>query len=181
MDKVLKKMKIIGLVGCAITLTACAGIAPLPGGINATNTEYYDSVDDLKLKMADLQEGMDKSTVFKTLHREREDLVILSRPEIMMALYGTNNIGNTTINPNDIKTLSGYRLDYKNIQRKHGISSPISMKTHKAGHAYELHLIFKDGALYEKPLLSGGIVDNSNTSTLFDYLNIGTAMRHTGV
>jgi len=44
-----------------------------------------------------------------------------------------------------------------------------------------MHLSDKLGALYEKPVLSGGAVDTTSTKTLFDYLSPRTIMSQAGI
>lgn len=120
---------------------------------------------------------MTKSQVFNSINRAEEDLIILSRDEIMFNLYGGQKLefSQNHDNPLDerefLKSLTGYKLIFKDIKRKHGLSSPISIRTNEVGFNYVAAFIFKDGILYEKPILSGGSVDASSSKTIFDYLN----------
>ena len=47
------------------------------------------------------------------------------------------------------------------------------MKTHESGYNYVLTLVFQNGRLFDKPILSGGVVDGYSSKTVFDYLNPG--------
>ncbi len=113
------------------------------------------------------------------LKRSENDLVRLSRPEIMTALYGGGNSGfNGTYEEQEkarafLQTLSGFKLTYTSTQKEHGFSSPIRIKTHESGYSYVVTLVFQNGRLFDKPILSGGVVDETSSKTVFDYLNPG--------
>jgi hypothetical protein len=173
------------LFGLPFLVLGCAGVAPVPGGGDTVNGSFYKSEDDLKTRVDSLKEGMTQAEVFAKLNRKKDDFIALGRDEIMAALYGGQQYAMSTFSRPDhnrqyIQSLSGYKFTFKNIKRKHGVSSPISMRTHENGYHYTTTLIFKDGVLYEKPILSGGIVNASSSKTLFDYLNLGSVVGRAG-
>lgn len=161
-------------------LSGCAG--QLPGGSDTVNKNYYTSADTLKLWTASLEPGMTKAEVFSRLGRVEADFRRLTREEIVSALFGGNSAGVPAgfMPPEQIRaflsSLDGYELVYKNVKRRHGFTSLIRLRTDARGYSYTLRLIFKDGLLLEKPVLTGGKVDSYSTDTLFDYLSPGTVL-----
>ena len=55
------------------------------------------------------------------------------------------------------------------------------MRTKEYGYGYVATFIFKDGVLYEEPVLSGGLIDTSATKTVFDHLSPSLALRQMGI
>ena len=169
--------KFLMLTGVAITLSACSGVLPVPGGKSTINDGFYKSNTELKAKLNDLRPGMTKQIVFSKLGRSQDELKRLDREGVINALYGGqyspyalgsahNPYGEIAIN-----SLSGYQLNYRIVKRKHGLKSPVSIRTDENGFDYSATLIFKDDILFEPPIISGGLIDNSSSKTLFDYLN----------
>ncbi len=140
----------------------------------------------MKERIDKVEIGMSKDEVFSTLGRNKEELVLLGREKVVSTLYGGDKPesgqwnGNAN-NRNFIQPLSGYRLNYKIIKRKHGIKNPITVQTDQIGFDYSAIFIFQDDYLYEKPIISGGIIDNSSSSTIFDMLTPGMVLRQTGL
>ncbi|MCI5060737.1 MAG: hypothetical protein MRY79_06675 [Alphaproteobacteria bacterium] len=173
-------------------MSACAGLAPVPGGSDTVNRSFYESENDLKTRIQDLKVGMTKEQVFARLNRQEEHFILLSRKEIMSALNGgTSQVAHTPNYPpsygyspygynyyarynnpaNNLQAFSGHKLIFKNVERAHGISSPIAMRTDESGFSYTATFIFYNNYLYEKPVLSGGAIDARSTKTIFDYLS----------
>ncbi len=75
-----------------------------------------------------------------------------------------------------VQMLEGYQFEYESKNRIHGLSSPIRLQTNEAGFDYKLTLIFYQGNLLGWPILAGGVVNDSQSTTIFDYLNPGTAV-----
>lgn len=169
------------LLGAVIMLGGCAGIVALPGGKDTINHSFYENDKDLKSRIVNLEEGMSTEDVFVALDRNPEDFIILTRQEIVSTLYGGEQMAATqaahsSYDRKALQSLDGYKLLFKKVKRKHGVSSPIAMRTNETGYSYTATFIFKDGILYEKPILAGGVVDTTSTKTLFDYLSPGTFM-----
>ena len=160
-------------------LCGCAGSLPVPGGDEQVNSKGYDSQQDLLNRINGLQIGMTESLVMTMLKKTESDLIRLNRPEIMTALYGGGNSGfNGTYEEQErarafLQTLSGFRLNYVSTEKEHGFSSLIRMKTHETGYSYVVTLVFQNGRLFDKPIVSGGVVDGTTSKTVFDYLNPG--------
>ncbi len=146
------------------------------------NESFYETKDDLLSKLGNLTPGMSQQDVFKTLEHEEGQFQRLTRQEISIALLGTSNLQfqdgmhDQTFEQNFIQSLYGFKLEYQKVKRRHGFSSPIRIKTDKKGFDYTVILIFRDNVLFEKPILSGGMVNESSSKTFFDYLNPGTVM-----
>jgi len=178
--------KTLFLITFSLLLPACAGIVPVPGGSDTINKNFYESDADMRERVAGLQVGMSKEQVFDALGRTEDDLILLGRDEILSALYGGKVNGfalqgaGLSYDRSLLQSLEGYKLIYKNVKRKHGVSSPISMRTNEVGYSYVSTFIFKEGKLYEKPILSGGAVDSSSSKTVFDYLSPGTVLGRVG-
>jgi hypothetical protein len=182
-----KSRAIIAAALLSIFLTSgCVGM--LPGGSEADNDSFYDSVKELQGWVNDLKPGMKKGEVFARLGRRQEEFERLTRSDIVGVLFGGKDAGIPTgFTPPGgeniarfLNSLEGYRMVYKKVKRKHGFTSPIRVQTDEKGYSYEISLIFKDGRLYEKPFLTGGIVNGVSSKTLFDYLNPGLIMNATG-
>jgi len=174
-------------VSSLFMFTACAGIMPLPGGKDTINHAFYETDIDLKSRIVSLEEGMPRDEVFAFLERHEEDFILLDRQQIVTTLYGgqqvaaVQSVNSPVYSRKTLQALTGYKLMFKKVKRKHGVSSPIAMRTNETGYSYTATFIFKDGALYEKPVLSGGAVDTTSTKTLFDYLSPRTIMSQAGI
>lgn len=177
----LASLALAAMLGFA-TLTACAGVAPVPGGTDEQNRPYFESGGDMKAKVAELKPGMSEEAVFKHLNCRKEQLTQLDRIGIRRALLGGENapLPGTPEQQLEIykflQTSYGYRLDFKDVKRKHGFSSPIRIRTEESGFSYTVTMIFHDGRLLEKPIIAGGIINGTSSQTLFDFLNPGTGL-----
>ena len=170
---------------CASVLfgaNGCAGVMPVPGGNETVNESFYETKEDLLSRLETITPGMSEKEVFKALDRHENDFQRLTRQEVVTALLGTSNVEfkdgaeEQNYNQHLLQTLYGFRLSYQIVKRKLGFSSPIRIRTDEKGFDYIVTLIFKDGVLFEKPILSGGVVNASSSKTFFDYLNPGTVM-----
>ena len=161
----------------AFALGGCAGIAPVPGGTDSINDKYYMSEGDFKSRVGQLQTGMQEDHVLYLLGRSLNDLHQLSRDEILTALYGRNTTQNLGIgaeraqNVAFINSLYGYQLQYRDISKAHGFVNPFRIRTEKDGFDYAVNLVFRDGLLLVRPDLSGGVVHNTTSATLFDHMS----------
>ena len=170
-------VKISVLFITCLSLQACSGVLPVPGGRSTINDDFYHSDAEMQASLESLKIGMTEQVVFSKLGREKEDLNKLDRQGIIQALYGgqfSPYISGSAENPYanlDLKALSGYELNCRSVKRKHGLKSPISIRTNEQGYDYKATMIFLDGALFEAPIISGGLIDSSSSKTLFDYLN----------
>lgn len=166
----------------ALGLSSCAEVAPVPGGTDAQNRPYFESGADLKEKLAELRPGMTEDEVFAHLKCRKEQLVLLDRIGIRRALFGGENapLPGTPEQQIEIQNFLqkayGYRLDFRDVKRKHGFSSPIRIRTDESGFSYTVTMIFHDGRLIERPILSGGLVNEIRSQTIFDFFNPGTGM-----
>ena len=164
----------------ALTVAGCAGVAPVPGGSESSNGSYYKTADDFQSKVARLQPGMPQPLVMQILERSPNEMTQLNRAEIVTALYGgsamqmldTANEREQT--RNFLQGLSGYHFVYREVDKSHGLASPIRISTNEHGFEYRVDLIFQNGVLLEKPVLAGGMINDTSSRTLFDYINPGT-------
>lgn len=158
-------------------LAACAGHAPVPSGDDTVNEKFYKSEEELIQASARLLPGMTEREVFGILRRNKDDMVRMSRDEIVSTLYGGNNAAfDGSLEQREqargfVETLYGYKMEYKIVRRKMGFSSPIRLRTDEKGIDYTLKLVFWQGRLFDRPVLYGGPVRKSSSDTLFDYLN----------
>lgn len=163
----------------AFALSACAGAAP--GGTDAINTKFFGGPADMKEKVAKLYPGMPEQDVLDTLHVKKEQMTQLDRSGILKALFGGDHaMPGTPEQQMELYTFLqqayGYKLEYKDTRRKHGFSSPIRIQTDEKGFAYTITMVFHSGKLLEKPVLSGGVVNDTSSQTIFDFLNPGKAL-----
>lgn len=183
--RVTRKTIIFIMLAAVLTgITGCAGILPVPGGNETVNESFYETKEDLLARLETITIGMTEKQVFSALGRKEADFQRLTRQDVVTALLGTSNVefkdGEDTQKYNHelLQSLYGFRLSYEIVKRKHGFSSPIRIRTDEKGFYYIATLIFRDGVLFEKPILSGGVVNASSSKTFFDYLNPGTLINH---
>jgi len=161
-------------------LAGCAGT--LPGGTETVNENLFDDTKMLQQWVDSLQPGMSKGEVFARLGRLERDFTRLDRSQIIGVIFGGEDAGIPSHFQADeqilayLESLEGYRLQFRRVKRKHGIASPIRLQTNENGFDYRLSLVFKNGALYQKPFLAGGVVNDIETQTIFDYLNPGSIL-----
>lgn len=167
-------------------VSACAGVAPMPGGSETVNAAYYSTANDFKDKVAQLQAGMPESLVLGILGRSADDMTRLSRYDLVTALYGPNTmhmldtaqeLEQTHVY---LQSLYGYKLEYRDVKKSLGFESPIRVRTEEKGFSYSVNLIFQNGTLIEKPAITGGVVNESTSKTFFDYFNPGTVLDRAG-
>lgn len=165
-----------------LCVQGCAEKAPVPGGTTAVNQPYFNSGHDLKTRVDKLTPGMSEEEALKVLGIKKAQMTLLDRIGIRKALFGGENapLPGTPEEQMEIYTIIqesiGYKLDYKDTYRKHGLSSPIRLQTDEKGVSYSVTMVFHDGALLEKPVLSGGPINDTDSTTIFDFLNPGTAI-----
>lgn len=164
---------LFALIALGGITSGCAGIAPVPGGKDTVNTEKYETREDLFENVRSIKTGMPEGQVLNLLNTEADDLYILSRSEILIDLYGTDNIRLDPAQSEKLRKdrLYGYRLIYRNVSREMGLNNPISMRTNKQGYQYTVSFIFKNGILFEDPIIAGGEVNESKSSTVFDMIS----------
>lgn len=157
----------------------------MPGGDETTNRTFYKTDEELLDAIDRLQPGMSEDRVFSALARRREDFTKLDRSEILKVLYGGSDaelesrFEEQESTNHLLQSLYGYRFTFKIVKREHGFTSPIRIRTDESGYNYTVNLIFRDGVLFEKPAISGGVVNNTRSGTLFDYLNPGLILNRT--
>lgn len=166
-------------------LAGCAGFLPVPGGGEAVNRSFYAMPDDLLARLGNMHPGMNEADVYAALGRGKEDMIRLERNQIVTALYGSTSVEFRDGAPEHeegsrfLQSLYGYRLYYKAVEREHGFSSPIRIRTDESGFDYAVTLIFREGILYERPIVAGGVVNRSSSHTFFDYISPGTVITKT--
>ena len=163
-------------------LAGCADIAPVPGGTDSINISFYGTKEELLARLTGLVPGTPEKEVLSRLGRREGELTRLKRDEIITSLLGTSIVTfeDDTSREDVLHALYGYRLNYKNVKRRHGFSSPIRVRTDEKGFSYAVTLIFYEGWLFEKPIVTGGVINESSSATIFDFLNLGTVVDRTG-
>lgn len=168
----------LGLFATTLILSGCADHFPVPGGTSIVNGACFSSVPEMQARLISLKPGMQESEVFANLCKKRESMSQLERREIRTALLGGADV---LFAPNGMQTdaeiidsLYGYKLSYRSVKKKIGFTSPIRIRTDEIGYDYTVTLIFQDGRLFERPILTGGAVNNASSGTLFDALTPGT-------
>lgn len=132
----------------------------------------------MKSRLTEMAAGMPEDLVLKKLCRTRDGLQQIERRDIRIALMGGENIPFSDAYKMDgqdpMRSLYGYKLNFKSIKRRHGFTSPIRIRTDATGFDYSVTLIFREGKLFEKPIVAGGVVSESSSGTLFDFITPGT-------
>ncbi len=170
------------LAAAAMCLLLSGCVGALPGGSESINKSYYDSNADLEAWVDSLEPGMSKAETFARLGRVEKNFKRLTRSQIVGTLFGGEDAGIPVHFHTDesilafLESLEGFRIEHKNVKRRHGLASIIRLQTDAKGYDYTLNLIFKDGKLYQKPHLTGGQIDTTSTKTIFDYLDPGMAI-----
>lgn len=158
-------------------LSGCYGSAAVPGGDKEVNKALYQSRDQFLAKISQLHAGMHASIVLDVLGNSKDGLVLLSRAQVINELYGGNTmaIAQSFSDHNEylsyVQRLSGYKLYFDASDKEHGFSSPIRLKTAKTGFRYVVTLIFEDDRLLEDPIVAGGKINESKSTTVFDVIN----------
>lgn len=170
------------LLVCAaliFTLSGCAGSAAVPGGDNETNRALLQSRDAFLGKMSMIRGGMHASQVAQILGESQKKLILLNRAQVVDELFGGNHIGlaqsfsSRGEYMNYVQSLAGYKLYYVDHDKEHGFVNPIRFKTQKRGFEYEVTFIFEHDYLLEDPIIAGGRIDRSKSTTLFDVIDPG--------
>lgn len=165
---------------CAASLVTSGCAGTLPGGTETVNEQFLDDGQKLKQWVDSLEPGMTKGETFARLGRLETDFLRLNRSEVIGVIFGGEDAGIPLHFRTDedimafLESVEGFRLNYRRVKRKHGIASLIRLQTDEKGFDYSLSLVFKDNRLYQKPFLAGGIVNDTKTQTIFDYLNPGS-------
>lgn len=152
----------------------------MPGGSDTINRSFYTTKDNLLEVISTLHAGMTEEEAFTALGHNKNELVQLERDQIITALYGSSTVEFQDGLPDHedsrafLQSLYGYKLNYKIVEREHGFSSPIRIRTDESGFDYIVTLVFREGVLYAEPILSGGLVNRSSSKTIFDYFNPGS-------
>ncbi len=171
------------LFAVTLGLGACAGKMPVPGSSADVNQTCFSSVADMQSRLLSMSPGMPEDQVFSKLCRKRESMARLERRQIRTALLGGPDVlfatTDTVSDSQLIQSLYGYELAYKSLAREHGFTSPIRIRTDETGYDYMVTLIFQDGKLFAKPILTGGVVNNVTSGTIFDYITPGTIVSRT--
>jgi len=176
------KARLVAGIAALLMLGACAGEWPVPGGSEASNERCFKSLAEMEARLDELLPGMPEDEVLTGLCRKKKSLTQMERREIRIALLGGDNItfsGTYRSDEQDlIRSLYGYRLNFKDVRRRHGFASPIRIKTDESGFNYFVTLIFREGVLFERPILSGGLINNSRSGTVFDFITPGMIVSH---
>jgi hypothetical protein len=169
---------LVGLFIVTLGLGACAGRMPVPGGSDSVNQTCFTSVTDMQARVAQMSPGMPEGAVLAGLCRKKESMSRLDRREIRIALLGGTDVlfseADAETDAQIIRSLYGYKFAYTSLNRRHGFKSPIRIQTDETGYDYTITLIFRDGVLFEKPILSGGLVNKVSSGTIFDFITPGT-------
>ena len=165
-------------------LTACADKMPVPGGSSEVNRKCFGSIAEMQARLLEMHIGQAEGEILTKLCANRESLRRLERGEIRTALLGGPSVlfaqDNGETDAEVIQNLYGYSMTYKQVKSVHGFTSPIRIRTDEKGFHYTITLIFRNGMLFEKPLLTGGMVNDRKSSTLFDFLTPGTFISAVG-
>ena len=164
-----------------VAITGCADKMMVPGGDKQVNEQIFSGKQDLLNRIAKVQEGMSQNHVFSIFDVEEKDLVKIGREDIMRALFGDNRIPMSELGHQDpvalrnfLRELYGYTFQYQDIKRSHGFKDVIRYRTKEKGFDYDVTLIFHNGALFEKPVLTGGAVKKAHSISIFDSIRYGT-------
>jgi hypothetical protein len=78
----------LGLLAVSVSLSACAGTLPVPGGTDDVNHSCFSSIADMQARILDMPVGMPEGEVFTRLCRKRDSMTRLDRRDIRVALLG---------------------------------------------------------------------------------------------
>jgi len=173
---------LLSLLVVTASLSACADKMPVPGGTGALNQTCFNSIADMQARILSMPVGMPEGQVFNRLCIKRETLTRLNRQEIRTALLGGPDVlfssADGETDSQIIESLYGYKLPYKSVKSVHGFTSPVRIRTDETGYDYTVTLIFREGKLFSRPILTGGVVDNVTSGTLFDFITPGTVLNY---
>ena len=144
----------------ALALPVLSGCAMMSSHEQA-NTNFFDSVNALEQRVDTLHIGMTKDQVFAALGMNEHDMSTLDRQGIKIALYGS---ADQVIQGSEAEVraffgdMEGYNFTYADIHKDRSFSG-LKIKTVGTGYDVDVTLIFKNGELYENPIISGGRVN----------------------
>lgn len=164
------------LSGVAVTMTSgCASGHGFRSGSDSTNSSLFAGVSDLETRVAALEPGMTRDAVFDRLGVDRAQMRKLSRQEVTETLYAaaepelSGGLEEMEAARQFFNSLEGYRLNYRDVDETTGFSLTRVHKT-STGHDMSVTLIFKDGKLYDTPEISGGPVNDTQSTTYLKVL-----------
>ena len=134
-----------------LMITACILMAAcMPLKDENINAELFKDKEEMKVRTAELQQGMSKSAAFEVLNVPMERFSAMSTPEVQTAVYGNSMVqGSPTELERFRKRLlgyEGYSLPYRQIEST-GSLGFAKMKVDKTGHDLRLVMIFDQGKL----------------------------------
>jgi hypothetical protein len=176
-----KIRQLFWLLAVTLAMSACADRLMVPGGDRQVNEHIYENKQDFLNRVGRLEKWMTEKEVFGHLNVEQKDVIRMDREEILTALYGDHQISMQDfegVNPaaarQFLQQLYGYKLRYQDLEREHGFKHVIRYRTKEEGFDYEVIVVFHNGRLFEKPMVTGGAVKNSSSVTIFDGVRFGT-------
>lgn len=155
-----------------IAVSACSSVKSpeMTQKEGSLHHDKFDTKEALLDRVKSIKKSMKKDEVYELLDITEGDFRMLSRNEILLAMYGTDEV-EFTKGLDFIRQLDGFSLDFRSIEKKTGLSSPVSMRTKQEGYEYTLVLVFKGDTLYERPIIYGGDVYDSKTNSLLKFLS----------
>lgn len=174
--KLTKIFAAVVLSGAALTMTTgCASSHGFRSGGESTNSALFAGVSDLETRVSALQPGMSREEVFEKLGVTRAQMQKLSRQQVTETLYAgaepelSGGLEELEEARQFFNSLEGYRLNYRDVDEETGFSLT---RVHKqsTGHDMSVTLIFRDGALYDTPEISGGPVNKKSSTTYLKVL-----------
>lgn len=152
----------------ASAITVTGGCAVMDSQVQS-NADFFSGEEEIRSRISQLEVGMDKQEVFETLGVKAENLHSLDRKGIKIALYGSENQkidGSEEEVRKFLSDMEGYKLDYKSIDRDRSLSFSFRIKTESTGYDMSIYMVFKNGKLFDKPNVKGGLVNENESDPI---------------
>lgn len=149
------------LSSALLTTSACTMI----DSRETTNSGAFNGSGDLEARLDTIEVGMSKDDVFNALGLPEQNMQRLNRSEIKAALYGSPDQeleGTEEQVRQFFSDIDGYSFRYRDIDKDRSLTASFKVKTESEGTDIRVSLIFKQDKLYDKPDLSGGMVNDTD-------------------
>lgn len=133
-----------------IVVACCLMVACMPIKDESINAELFKDKEEMKVRTAELQRGMNKAEAFEVLNVPIEKFTAMSTPEVQVAVYGNSVVQGS---PSELEKFrqrllgyEGYSLPYRHVEST-GSLGFAKMKVDKTGHDLRLVMVFDGGKL----------------------------------
>jgi hypothetical protein len=163
MNKINPKSVISAFILSSALLTT--GACTVIDSRETTNSGAFNGSGDLETRLNTIQVGMSKDEVFSAIGLPEQRMQRLNRAEIKVALYGSPDQeleGTEEQVRQFFSDIEGYSFRYRDIDKDRSLTASFKVKTESEGTDMRVSLVFKSGKLYDRPDITGGVVNDTD-------------------